>query len=497
MNNLLLTVQKNKYLLICIAIILLATFLRFYNYENRWGLAYDQAHDALVSRYAVEEKKLPLLGPFSSAGPFQTGGQWYWLIMIPIFIYPYSVLSPWIFITLLSVAFVGVMIFIGNKLEGRFFSVIVGLFACVSTAQIAQAVSLTNQSPHALLSALGIASMIYFIKTKKTKFLFLIGVLVSLSATIHLQGVALILLLVTTILFTKTFSLKKITIVALGACTALIPILLYDLQHDFFNIKNMYQYYLFDQYKISLDVLGRRWLTYGGIFIPRSWAYVIGGFPPVGYVGIIGSGLMIVYAVFKKKLSKEWFILAVAFAGMVGILKYTRTPLFDSYLVFLHPFIILLTSLFVLDMYRFNRIVGLTLCIGIVTTSLYKDIPELKGSFNYAAFISNNFKNALTEKYPNEKFAIYDHRYSQKDKSLPLVLFLDGEGKINDNGHKIGIYIQTMQYVANSPVIKGEKGEYQLVDLDSYSTFDLSKDQWVFVNPSEIYRTTEEWYTKK
>ena len=59
----------------------IAFVLRFYNYNNRWGLAYDQAHDALVARYALEAGKIPLVGPFSSAGAFQTGGEWYWIIM--------------------------------------------------------------------------------------------------------------------------------------------------------------------------------------------------------------------------------------------------------------------------------------------------------------------------------------------------------------------------------------------------------------------------------
>ena len=49
-------------------IIAIACFLRFYNYDNRWGLAYDQAYGAIVGKYALTEGKIPLVGPFSSAG---------------------------------------------------------------------------------------------------------------------------------------------------------------------------------------------------------------------------------------------------------------------------------------------------------------------------------------------------------------------------------------------------------------------------------------------
>ncbi len=49
------------------SIVLFALFLRFCNYESRWGIAHDQASFAITARHAVETHKLPLLGPFSSA----------------------------------------------------------------------------------------------------------------------------------------------------------------------------------------------------------------------------------------------------------------------------------------------------------------------------------------------------------------------------------------------------------------------------------------------
>src|SRR3989338_1965310 len=80
---------KSKWYELCLLfIIVVSIFLRFYNYDQRLGLAYDQAHDAIVSLYALEQGKLPLLGPFSSAGAFQTGGEWYWFIMAGQSVFP-------------------------------------------------------------------------------------------------------------------------------------------------------------------------------------------------------------------------------------------------------------------------------------------------------------------------------------------------------------------------------------------------------------------------
>lgn len=497
MKKIFVFIQRNWYVICVILILVIAVFLRFYNYENRWGIAYDQAHDALVARHAVAERKIPLLGPFSSAGPFQTGGEWYWLLMIPTALYPYSVLSPWIFMTALYVVFVVVMIIVGTKLEGKKFGLISGMLAAVSTAQIAQGVSLTNQTPQSIFALLAILFMVKFIQEKKPRLLFFMSLCIGLAASIHLQGAVLVLFLVATIILTRTFKVNHIALAAFGLLIPILPIFLYDVWHDFFNIRNMFQYYLYDQYKISLDVLGRRWLTFAGDFIPRVWSNIIGGLLPAGFLQIIGIVTVSVYLGLNKKLKKEWIILLVSTVGMITILRYTRILLFDSYLVFLHPFILLLSGFFIMKTFTLNRVLGLVVFLGIVALTVTQDIPHLKGGYNYTAHIVSLQKKALFDRYPNTQFAVYDHGYRQKDKSLPLALFLDVEGKISDNGHKIGVYIQTTQYRVDIPVMLGEKGEYQLVDLEGFSSFDLSRDQWALVNPSEIYRTTEEWYTKK
>lgn len=126
MKNIVKKFSANKFLIFASCIVMFAIFLRFYNYENRWGLAYDQAHDAIISKYALDNHKLPLLGPFSSAGPFQTGGEWYWLLMIPLSLYPNSIYSPWIFITIIYVFFVGMCIYVGKQFNGPWFGLLFG-----------------------------------------------------------------------------------------------------------------------------------------------------------------------------------------------------------------------------------------------------------------------------------------------------------------------------------------------------------------------------------
>src|SRR5690348_1605926 len=97
---------KHKFVVVTVIILLIAVFFRFYNFDHRYGLAYDQAHDALVARSALEQHKLPLLGPFSSAGPFVTGPEWYWFIALGTIIFPFSILTPWVVLAGLYTLFV-------------------------------------------------------------------------------------------------------------------------------------------------------------------------------------------------------------------------------------------------------------------------------------------------------------------------------------------------------------------------------------------------------
>ena len=74
------------------------------------------------------------------------------------------------------------------------------------------------------------------------------------------------------------------------------------------------------------------------------------------------------------------------------------------------------------------------------------------------------WKKTLLTKFPNEKFALYDFEHKTVDKSLKRT------------------------------VINGNEGGHQIVNLNSSTSAQLENEGWVFVNPSAIYKSTEEWY---
>lgn len=475
-------------------LVFFSTYLRFYNYENRWGLAYDQAHGALIARYALEASKIPLVGPFSSAGAFQTGGEWYWIVMLGTLFYSGEVIAPWIFITMLYVVFIIFIVMVGIDLEGKKFGLLVGLLATISTAQTAQSTNLTNQSPMALISLMAIWSMIKYIKTKKNLYLFFLGFTISLAPTVHMQGILLVLLILVMLIFSK-ISMRGFVFLSSGTFLPLVPLTIFDIQNNFVNISHMLSYYFHDQYKISYEDLGRRWLTYAGVFLPGAWGHIVGGNIIAGYMLSGISGFIFLYDVIKKRVKKEWLIISMSIIPMFIVIRYTRTPLFDSYLMVLHPFIFLLSGWAIYKTFEKRFALGL-LFLGIIFFgSMIRTMPEIYQVENATAKQINGYMNVLTKKYPGDKFAVYSYRYQWTDKNLPLSLFLNAKNLSYDKGVRIGVVYATMSGEFKNPIISGKKTGYQFIDLQSSTSSQLAKAQWVLVNSRQIYEATEEWYT--
>lgn len=488
-------VHKHWFKISIILIVLFSIFLRFYNYNNRLGVSYDQAYGAMVAKYSLDTRQIPLLGPFSSAGPFQTGGEWYWFIMLGYLLGFESTFSPWILLSATSVLFVLLIIFISKEIIDEKFAVIVGLLACVSTSQIAQSFSLTNQSVISLFSALSVLFLIIYLKTRRDIFLFLMGLSSSTAMTIHLQGAALMFLIISTLVFCGKPKIKSLASLFLGLIIPLLPIIVFDFQNNFINSKNMLQYFLHDQYKISLDVLGRRWLTYLWDFWPNSFAHIIGGDRILGIFTILFTIFTLIHEATVKKLSRFWIILILSFVPMLTYLRYLRTPLFDSYLMFIHPFIFLLVGFSIYILFIKNKALGIIVLVVILLGSIKSNVSELKVNGNNSSKIASDRMISLKTKFPREKFSVYTYKYKWSDQNLILGLFLYTNNLISEDGKKISVVVATEAAEFNFPIISGEQLGYKLVDLSSLPISKL-KSEWGRVDPIDIYNVTENWYKK-
>jgi hypothetical protein len=488
--------RQHFFLLCSGAIILVAALLRFYDYPHRFTLASDQAGFALVARFALKTLQLPLLGPFSSAGPFQTGGEWYWLVMLGQLLYFDSIISPWVFMTILSLVFVGLMIFLGTKLVSKQFGLLVGLLTAVSTGQIIQAPNLTNQTPLMLFSALAVLMSIMYCREKKMIYLFFLGLSVGLAASVHLQGVAVAPIILFTLLLNRVTDLKHYVVVILGGLIPWLPVLFVDINNNFFTVRNMLEYYFFNSEQVSYEALGRRWMTFLGIFVPSAWAYTIGGFRWVGYLLMLLSGILFLFLAYKKKLAKEWYIIFFSTFVMIILLRYTRTPIFESYFVFMHPLILLISSWCVYILFTIRKELGILLGILIIITSFSRSSLEIAKQKSTAVQDVSFVRSHLRTTFPGEHFVIYDHRYRTTSFSLPLTLFLDEEDLLEEKGRRIGVtgyYNKDDKNSISVPSLWPDT-KYAITDLSSSTSAQLKQQGWVLIDPETVYLSVQEWY---
>lgn len=481
----------------------LSALLRFYHYPSRFGLAYDQAHDAIIARYSLEHHKLPLLGPFSSAGPFQTGGEWYWIIMLGTAIYPFALTSPWVFLTFLYCLFVVGIAYFGDKIVDRRFAIIVGLLAAFSPAQTIQGLNLTNQTPQAIISLIAVVSSYAYMQKKEIRYLFFLALSIGLGISIHLQGVGILPLLVVTFLMGRKYSIAAMSACFFGVLIPWIPNLIIDTTHNFVNIRNMLQYYLHDQYSISLEVLGRRWKTYLSLVWPAQWGFITGGNKVVGGLLFGGSlafigGLSFAQFFKKEKDAKSTFfsILLLSFTCSLILLRYTRTPLFESYFVFLHPFVLLLSAYFIYKLTQLRKLplLGYLLFVVVILGSLLRIGDYSRSASNFSAIEGDRRIKLLQSKFPKQTFSVYTYKFNWSDKNSVLLLYLYKNNMLSADGKKVGVVVATQSGEFTFPILEGGETGYQLLDMSSSSSGTLKKSGWIEISPESFYRETEDWF---
>ncbi len=475
----------------CIGFILLiAAGVYFYNFENRWGLSYDQARDVIVAREALQTHAIPLIGPFSSAGQFIYGPQWFWVLMLMIGIYPNAIITPWVIQILLYIMMVFVMIVIGKEIGGKILALFIGLFTAVSPAQMSQATNLTSPSMVSIFSIATVYFFVLFIKEGKPLHAFLLGFFIATAINTHFQAIGLLVLIPVSLIFSKR-TIRIFLSLALGLFIPFIPLLIFDLKTNFYETRGFLDYYFYGQYRIYVP---NRWLTYAGVFWPNVWARTIGGNVILGYITIGLLSIITIYSFFKRNISKPLISIIISFLTMFIMLRYFRGERFDSYVVFLHPFILILTGWVVYYLFRLNYFLGVIACAALIVGSMYLNVAEIKSATNYTAIRATSWRQMLTKKFSGKKFALYDYGYKSARYSLPLVLFLQADGKLSDYGYKIGFGNPPEEQRSFHPEIKENMGGFTLRDLNSSSSAELTKEGWSFINPNAIYRSTEEWY---
>lgn len=479
-----------------ILILIIGSFLRLYRYNDRWALSYDHAWFAVIARHAIDTFQLPFLGPFASGGPFQTGGEWFWIVMIGILLNPSSVISPWFFITFISIFQILLAFYLGKKLINYKFGLILSLVFALSPSQVVQATNLTSPTTESMFALLFLIFLVKFIETRLTKYVFFAGLTVGTASAVHAQGFMLLIPLFIFLIIYKIFNFKRLTFLGSGLLIPWLPVVIVDVQNNFYNTINMLLYFSSNQTSASYEELGRRWLTFITIYIPFTWGRIIGGNIVLGFIEIVFLGILFVYMFVKQKIKRFWVFLSFSVGAIFIVLRYTKAPLFENYTTFLHPFILLLTAYLIYSIYKKNLYVGIFFTIAITIFSLQNSLNEIWISTNITAQKSQVYLEDLKDEYAGKKFNIYDYRLESKHVSLPAVYYLQTAGLTSSDGLNIGFVVATLGAQPKfkmHKLISGSIGSHQLFLLSSTSA-ELERHEWAPVSPEVIYNSVQYWY---
>src|SRR3989339_485020 len=274
-------------------IILVAVVWRFWDYQNRWVLNQDQARDATIALYALRNSKVPEIGSPSSAGPFNFGPWYFWLIMLSERIVP-TVVGPWIGFTVLSV--ISVILY---YLTGGW---ITGILAAISVGLVENAPDMLNTVIVGWTSAVALWAL-------WRKKYFLMGLFVGLSINSHFQSWGLLSLIVAAVVLEKE-RLKTMWRSGAGLATSFLPLLWFDVRHGLVWARSVVEYYTVGVKRFYVPV---RWLTEVRDFWPQLFGSVTVGIKGFGYVWLV-AGVVAIFLMIKnkKKIERFWLILGLS-----------------------------------------------------------------------------------------------------------------------------------------------------------------------------------------
>ena len=486
----LLRYRFNIYHLGVFGILTLSLITRFANFTNRYALRSDQARDVFVGRIALDTLAPPLIGSFSSAGSFTFGPIWYYYSMLTQ-LFPGGHLTYWIGTGLLSTLMVGAIIWTGSYIGNRFMSLTAGLLAAISLASINSSLASTQLSLVPIGISFAIAFQVHYLKTKKTRSLFFTGLFFSLALNSHYQVLYLVPWLFLTLL-SKIPSRKQLLLLSLALILPWLPMVVFDLQHQWWNLSKLTEYYRFGQHRIYLP---NRWLTYAGVFWPTFWSQVVGGYIWIVFALGIGIGFTFVKQTFNRTITKPWFINGLGFLFAIIWFRYFKAERNAAYVSYAMPFIFLFTAWFIDQLKIKDNLLGFA-TLGIVILGSYSALWSTTANATNSNQTFQNFKQDLIAYRPHTNFTLYDQNFATTDCSFSLTLLFDDLDKATSDGLPIGVCDQASCPPTLSIITSGDVSGLTcvLVDLTTLDSSDLITQKWALVSPKEVHRITVDWW---
>lgn len=481
-------------LFVLIIVVVVASILRSYNFPYRYSLGVETVRDAVIGIEGAREVQFPLTGSFSSLGSFTFGPLYaYQLILATLLIR--TAYAPWIYLSLISIFYVIVIYKIGLLLQSRTLGLLMAFFAAVSPAQIISATHLTSHNVTNIFAVLAIYIFIKIIKEKSSYWRsVLLGLTIGTGMNLHYQMAGLLMLPLLIFLNKPKNYLHFLASVA-GVCITFVPLLFFELNNHWFNIRNMIDYLQFGRTKIYVP---NRWLFYVRDFWPGFWADAFG--IPTFFSKAIIVVFIVITAIqaFQRKLSRPYILLLIVFVVNFISLRYYWGPRFYGYLNFLRPFIFLFTASTLLLFTR--SVMGRISVLAIILLMLYFSYPRIiselaPDSFSQEMYHQMEIVEKTLGKGTYHVFGCYhSNQGGNESKTFSLSFIADIRQKASGPDLKIGLLGDDCTDAARFTYPK--LTDSGLVDLSKTSEEHLKRGGWEKITFRSLYDANARWWVK-
>lgn len=226
-------------------IILAGLFLRLYRIQDFYMFLADQGRDAVIIRRIILLQKFPLIGPPSSIGEVFLGPLYYYIIAPFLWIFRSNPVGLAIGVGLLSMGATTLIYFIVRKIVSRKAALILSLF--ISFSALFVDIGRFSWNPNLLPYFAFITMSLFFLALygkRKMLYSILFGVFFGISFQLHhLAALLIIPITLYFILFLfkkRDFSAIRVPLISgIGFTLTLIPFVIFELRHNFLNIRNL------------------------------------------------------------------------------------------------------------------------------------------------------------------------------------------------------------------------------------------------------------------
>lgn len=479
--------------------ILLGFLLRLQMLQN-FGLNGDSARDVLIAGEAISRREIPLIGPFSSAGPFVTGPIYFWILMVGLVIFPFGISSSWFLFFIIGVITFLLFIYLGYLMGGSRLALVLGIFSATSVSFVNLSLYVSNPVFIIFTTLLTIIFYVLFVHKKKKIYPFLAGLSIGIALNMHYQAVNLLIFL-PFIFLVSGLGIKKKTIslflMILGILIPMMPLLYWDYHQGFANINNILDYFLIAQYRIYVP---NSWKIFIFKDMAYFWGNAVGGNSALGLFDMFLIGLTGILVVFRKiKIKQEVVLLAVIFFILLFLNRFYHAQRGETYLLYFLPFVLIFVSLsfnYLFTIFIKNKIKYFLYLIFIIF--ILGNLSTLRLIFSFQKSNISTYENVLNDLkllYPNKKFSIYDYKGMHNFASVPLSLVAFERGVQSNDGIKIAVECAPTKECKIRPNRILDMSGYQITDVSTFSENKIINN-YKNVNRAAVYDSLIGWSKK-